>query len=191
MQGHVPNIWDLKERSWLQAEEEPGRSSNWDAKVSEVKPPLNQTLCILVKFTRDLRPHFQSVFFFFLRCTFFDNCSPYGIYGPNSLWQLGIAFFFLCWPQPHHSNPPEQHQSSLEFWQKSFLSTTAAWHEVHITWTSPPQAIFATEFLLPSLWCTIWGEQCREASTAVLSSVWKIPQSQVPVHATFVWKNPK
>lgn len=94
MQGHVPNVWDLKERNWLQAEEEPGRSSNWDAKVSEVKPPLNQTLCILVKFARDLRPHFQSVFFFFLRCTFFDNCSPYGIYGPNSLWQLGIAFFF-------------------------------------------------------------------------------------------------
>lgn len=65
MQGHVPNVWDLKERNWLQAEEEPGRCSNWDAKVSEVKPPLNQTLCILVKFTQDLRPHFQSEGFFF------------------------------------------------------------------------------------------------------------------------------
>lgn len=191
MQGHVPNIWDLKERSWLQAEEEPGRSSNWDAKVSEVKPPLNQTLCILVKFARDLRPHFQSGFFFLFKVHILWRLLLIW-----DLWsQLFVAtrdcFFFPCWPQPHHSNPPEQHQSSLEFWQKSFFYITAAWHEIHITWTSPPQAIFATEFLLPSLWCTIWGEQCREASTAVLSSVWKIPQSQVPVHATFVWKNPK
>lgn len=191
MQGHVPNVWDLKERSWLQAEEEPGRSSNWDAKVSEVKPPLNQTLCILVKFAWDLRPHFQSVFFFLSKVHILWRLLPIW-----DLWsQLFVAtrdcFFFLCWPQPHHSNPPEQHQSSLEFWKKLFFYITAAWHEVHITWTSPPQAIFATEFLLLSLWCTIWGEQCREASTAVLSSVWKISQSQVPVHATFVWKNPK
>lgn len=198
MQGHVPNVWDLKERNWLQAEEEPGRCSNWDAKVSEVKPPLNQTLCILVKFTQDLRLHFQSCCGFFF---FFFLSMMHILWQLLPIWNLWsqlfvvtwdcFLVFFPCWPQAHHSNPPEQHQSSLEFWQKSFFYITAAQCKVHTTWTSPPQVIFATDFLLFSLWCMIWGEHCRETSTAVLSSVWKPPQSWVPLHASFMWKNPK
>lgn len=87
MQKYMSNAWDLKERNRLQAEDKSGWSSNWDTKVNGVKTPLNQTLCILVKLTKDLRPCFQSVFFFFfLRCTLSDNQFPYGIYKPDSLW---------------------------------------------------------------------------------------------------------
>lgn len=130
MQRYVSNAWDLKERNWLQAEKKSGWSSNWDTKVNEVNTPLNQTLCILVKLTQDLRPHFQSVFYFIFS-------KMYALWQVVPIWDLWawlcgkLGLLFSCWPQPHHSTPPEQHQSLQESLQKSFYCITPTQHIFH------------------------------------------------------------
>lgn len=42
-----------------------------------------------------------------------------------------LGLLFSCWPQPHHSTPPEQHQSLQEYLQKSFYSITPTQHIFH------------------------------------------------------------
>lgn len=69
-----------------------GWSSNWDTTISKVKTLLNQILCILVKLTRDLRPHFQRVLNFFLDTYFLTTSSDLG-FMVLTLWQFGISFF--------------------------------------------------------------------------------------------------
>ena len=124
-----------------------GWSSNWDTEVNEVKPPLNQTLCILVKLTQDLRPHFQSVLYFFPQVH-----TPWKLLPIWDLWsRLFVVtwdFFFPCSPQSHHSTLPEQHQSL----QKSFYYIKPAQHVLRHCrpylqqWTLILQPLYGAQF---------------------------------------------
>lgn len=118
---------------------------------------------------QDLRPHFQSVlfFFFFPKMHTLTTTSHMGFMVPTLCGNLGFLFSLLTTSRSLNTSwtAPVTAGMLAEIILLCHSSTTH---------TSPLQVIFATvgsDFALLSLWCTVWGEHWREPSTAMWSSI--------------------